>query len=62
LLPEVGDDHSWVEQAGGLAAWAGRRPRPGGGGVLWPGRLIWVERKWQIFCGVRIREGKAVFS
>jgi hypothetical protein len=35
LLPEVGDDHSWVEQAGGLAAWAGRRPRPcGGRGVV----------------------------
>jgi hypothetical protein len=32
LLPEVGGDHSWVEQAGGLAAWAGHRPRPGGGG------------------------------
>ncbi len=60
LLLEVGDDHSWVEQAGGLAAWAGRRPRPGGG--LWPGQLIWAERRWQIFYGVRIREGKAVFS
>jgi hypothetical protein len=46
LLPEVGDDHSWVEQAGGLATWVGRRPRPGGGGGLWPGRLIWAERRW----------------
>jgi hypothetical protein len=30
-------------------------------GGLWPGRLIWIERRWQIFCRVRIREGKAVF-
>jgi hypothetical protein len=36
LLPEVGDDHSWVEQAGGLTTWAGRRPRPGGGVVAGP--------------------------
>jgi hypothetical protein len=61
LLPEVGDDHSWVEQASGLPAWAGRRPRPGAGGGG-EGRLLWAERRWQIFCGVRIREGKAVFS
>jgi hypothetical protein len=31
------------------------------GGRLRPGRLIWVERRWQIFCRVRICEGKAVF-
>jgi hypothetical protein len=31
------------------------------GGGLRPGRLIWAERRWQIFCGVRIHEGEAVF-
>jgi hypothetical protein len=30
-------------------------------GGLWPGQLIWVERRWQIFYRGRIREGKAVF-
>jgi hypothetical protein len=29
-------------------------------GGLWPGQLIWAERRWQIFCGVRICEVKAV--
>jgi hypothetical protein len=31
-------------------------------GGLGPGRLIWAERRWQIFYGVRIHEGKAVFQ
>jgi hypothetical protein len=32
------------------------------GGGLWPGRLIWAKQRWQILCGVCIREGKAVFQ
>jgi hypothetical protein len=45
----------WWARRLGLVAGQGRM------GGLWPGRLIWAERRWHIFCGVRILEGKAVF-
>jgi hypothetical protein len=62
LSSEVGRRLGWP---GGLLGLVGLQlglvAGQGRVGGLWPGRLIWAERRWQIFCGVRIREGKAVF-
>jgi hypothetical protein len=55
LRSQVGRGGGMVGLQLGLVAGQGRV------GGLWPGRLIWAERRWQIFCGERIREGKAVF-